>query len=360
VGGSQRRVTLKQIADRAGCSVTAVSKALNGARGSASVGPETQSRVLRIAAELGYTPNYLARALQRGRTDTLGLVCQFGEAGLHHNDFWAPLIQGIQGRARQAQQDVLIIGADRGHDEVQRGLEQLRQRRFDALIVPALMYGFHLPDLEAADGPIVYAATTRSGAHPAVGTDEAPGIVAACRHLADLGHRRLLWLPTTVGGALLDPARDAAVRAAAASQGLALSVRAVDEDQIADRHGTAGYIAGCRAQLADLAADAGDVTAVMAYSERVALALCAEVNAAGRRVPDDLSVIGFDDLHAHIAQPPLTVVSQRLRAVGERAAELALELAHGSRPAADYAGRVELLPSKLVVRVSTGPPPARG
>ena len=142
-------MTLKDIAQRAGCSITLVSKTLNNAKGSAGASAKVQGRIVRIARRLGYSVNYHARALQTGRTHTLGFVSRL-ERGRHHgNYYWGQLIQGVECGTRAANHDLLLIGPAGGRSEIERGIECLRERRIDALIVPTAMYGHTLSQLEA-------------------------------------------------------------------------------------------------------------------------------------------------------------------------------------------------------------------
>ena len=151
-------VTLKEIARQAGCSITVVSKVLNGARGSAGAGVETRTRILLLAHELGYSPNFHARALQEGRSRTIGLVCRLHDRSHFENDFWGQLIQGVERGVRAGRHDLLVIGPTEESNELLRGVEHLRQRRIDALVVPADIYRHelsavdpHLPIVIAGD-----------------------------------------------------------------------------------------------------------------------------------------------------------------------------------------------------------------
>jgi DNA-binding LacI/PurR family transcriptional regulator len=347
-------VTLKQIAARAGCSVTAVSKTLNGARGTASVGEATRQRVLAIAEELGYRPNYLARALQSGRTHTLGLVVASPRAGSLQHESWSPLLAGVQQCTRGMGHDVLLVGPDNRDDEVERGLRHLAERRIDALLVHTGADSERVARLAEAEGAIVLAGSTVPGPHPAVGTDLGPGLREVCDCLASLGHRRLVWTPLTADGELVDAERDAAVMAAAAAVGLDLEVLSVELRTPLDLD-NGQLVETAREQFSAALEALADHTAVLAHTERAALGLYAALRDAGRRVPEDMSVVGIDDIHADAATPALCAVSTELQAVGARAAQLALALAGDETDLGE--GYVELLPSRLVMRRSIAPPP---
>jgi len=350
-------VTLKSIAARAGCSITLVSKTLNNAKGSAGAGPEAQQRILRIARQLGYRANYHARALQTGRTHTLGFVSRL-ESGRHHgNHYWGQLIQGVECGTRAANHDLLIIGPAGGRSEIERGIECLREKRIDALIVPTAMYGDTLSQLEAVEAPIVFVADPLPDSHPGVGVELRPGIRQAFEHLTALGHRRAIWSPVRARGAITDDARHSLVKAAARDAGVTLRTVPVDLDGVADPASVESFVEACRQQFAEYLRWHTPCSAALAYSERVAMGLYAALADVGLRVPGDVSVVSFDDIYAHATMPPMTVVSIRLDAVGEKAAELALEMALGSKPLKAYRGHVERVSAELVVRRSTGPAP---
>ncbi|MBI5831095.1 MAG: LacI family DNA-binding transcriptional regulator [Armatimonadetes bacterium] len=355
----QRGVTLKQIAERAGCSVTAVSKTLNGARGTAAVSEETQKRVWAIAQEMGYTPNYMARALQSGRSNCIGLVSRAELKRDHGSQYWSRIFSGVQTQLRGANQDLIVVGPDRSQDELQRGIAHLLQRRLDALIVPLVMYAEYIPELEAVDAPIVYCDSSFVGNHPCVAADMAPGLRSAMTHLAELGHRRIVWVPLTENGAVNDLPRSEGVMAQSRALGLEVTTWPVAVDNLASQADVAPAIEAAREQIARRLANGLPGTALVVYSERAALGACAALRAAGLRIPEDVSVLSFDDFYAEYAVPPLTVVTGNLWQVGERSATMALALAEGQLTPEQASGLVERPASELIVRASTGPAPKR-
>jgi DNA-binding LacI/PurR family transcriptional regulator len=346
--------TLKDIAERAGCSITVVSKTLNNAKGSAGASQKVQERILRIAGQLGYRANYHARALQTGKTGTLGLVSSLQPGRHHHNYYWNQLIQGIDYRTRAAGHDLLIIGPTGAMNEVQRGIECLHQKRIDALIVPTAMYAYELPRLEAVDGPLVFVADPLPRTHAGVTMDLRPGVQQACKHLADLGHRKVLWCPLHSRGTITDDERHTEMKNAAKDASLSLRLFPLDFDAIADKASIEPFVEDCRKQFAQYFRSHSPCPAVVCYSERVAMGLYAALAGMGLRVPQDVSVVSFDDIYAHATMPSMTVVSMSLDKIGEKAAELAMEMVSSGRPLKSYAGRIERVPTSLVIRQSTG------
>jgi DNA-binding LacI/PurR family transcriptional regulator len=359
----QPRVTLKQIAERAGCSVTAVSKTLNAARGTAAVGEATRQRVIQIAQEMGYTPSYLARALQRGRTQAVGLVLTFSRGRIHHNAYWGQLIQGVQARTCEADHDLLMISGLSDQAELERGLAHMRERRVDALIVPTLRCSASYRELlDQLDAPIVLLGGGEPSPHPVVESDLASGCQEAVAHLADLGHRSVLYVGLAGAFQERPRARAEILATAAAACGmtlhrteLTLSVMERDVLGVDGDVTTAAYADECRVRFAAALPDLPPATAVIAYSERVGFGVCAALTEAGLRVPEDVSVLAFDNIYSNLGLQPLTVVDPRSEEVGARAAELALQLIEAGDDRGAFHGLVEGVPSRLVVRASTGP-----
>jgi LacI family transcriptional regulator len=351
------RTTLRQVAESAGCSVTAASKVLNAARGTAGVGAATRRRVERAARRLGYRPNQVAAALRKGRSGAIGLL--LGRPGDY--GFYGQLIAGINRVAAGQDRSLLIVGAHDTAAAIEEAKRALSESRIDALIVPSSVFRGEAKELDALDAPIVFYGRPLAGVanHPRVSVDLRPGIEQAVAHLAALGHRDLLWIHPTRDGRRVDADRIGALRDAAGRSGLALAELACPTEDGAGAESDA-YVRAVRRRLAGHLARRPPATAVMAYNERCAAGACVALWNAGLRVPADVSVIGFDDIYARVATPPLTVVSIVMEAAGEAAARLALAMSRAPDRAGEWKGRHERIPTALVVRDSTAPTPRRG
>jgi DNA-binding LacI/PurR family transcriptional regulator len=351
---------MREIAAKAQCSLTVVSKVLNNARGSAGASEQTRKRVKRVAAALGYSPNYHARALQEGRSRTLGLSCRLTEGGEYDATFWGHLMRGVTRGARECQQDLLLVGPTDDTHEVTCGIAHLRARRIDALIVPSAMYLHRLQELQDAPGVVVFTEFSEARSHASVGILFDQGIRQAARHLAALGHKDVLWLGMTSAGKVEFPDREARVRKAAATAGMTCRTAHLVKDTIRDTQEVSTYAEDCRQQFARQL-DEGRLhplpTAIIALSERVSMGIIAALSDRNLRVPRDVSVITFDDFYASCLMPPLTVIRNPLEQVGRRAAVMAVELASKAR---GRRGKVlENVEGELVIRASTVPPAAR-
>ncbi len=350
-------VRLKDVAQQAGVSIGTASKVLNGSRSELAFSKDCVRRVRRAARELGYTPNYLARSLQTGRSYGLGLVLG-NPGGGSAGGFYSRMIDGLMGRALALGYHLVTIGGAAGPETIRKGLVFLGQRRVDALVVPAFTCGWRVPEelLEAA-APVVLTNFVGETSLPSVELEEASGIAAAVEHLRGLGHRRLLWVGVSGTQHPSGEARRSAFWQAAEAAGL--DGEELLLSRVPDRtpHGPEGQVAQARdAMLARACAGLG-ATGLVCYEESIALGAYAALSELGLRVPQDVSVVGFDDLFAPMAWPPMTVVSHMLERIGQAAAEVAIQMADEG-PDADRDGDLcRRIPAELVIRKSTGPAP---
>lgn len=352
-------IRLKDVADKAGVSIWTVSKVLNPAADRARISLACVRKVVKAANALGYSANYHARSLQTGRAHALGLL--MGEAtNVWVNPFWAHLLGGIEAEARRLGYDVVVIGPAGNQSDAERGINYIKTQRVDALIVPGhLSADFRNGRMESLDLPIVVAASRRKSRHWVVEVDPAPGVVEAVEYLASLGHKDLLWLeidesrsPESI------ERRDAFEKAAGAAK---IRTRQIAFNWSAEASSLDHVIRAARSRFLPLLKKPHSFTGVVCFNEAAALGVYAAAAELGLSIPRDLSVVGFDDLYAHVALPGMTVASHMLPEIGARAAELAVKLASGTKPLSylpenGAENRLLRVPSKLVVRSSTAKP----
>ncbi|MEJ5945966.1 LacI family DNA-binding transcriptional regulator [Pseudokineococcus basanitobsidens] len=345
------RPTIADVARAAGVSRGAVSFALNGRPG---VSDRTRARILRVADEMSWQPDHRARAMRVQRAQAVGLVLHRSVDTIADDPFFASLIAGVeQVVSRHAWSLVLDVVAD--DDEERATYERLaRERRVDGVVVSDVRVDDpRIGHLVALGLPAVtLQRPTTPSPFPAVRVDDDRGMRAAVRHLLDLGHRRIAHV---AGPAWLEHGlrRRRAVEAELAAAGLA--PHAVVESDF-----TAAAGARATAQLLDLAEPP---TAVVHAGDPMAVAGLGVAHARGVRLPEDLSVTGFDDVelagHVH---PPLTTVRTDSRAWGAGAATALVDLLARRAGGDDALGGeehdVHLPPPELVVRGSTAPPGA--
>lgn len=340
--GAPRPVSIRDVASVAGVSHQTVSRVING---HASVREATRERVEAAIAELGFRRSATAHALASGRTRAVTVLT----ANTTHYGHAASL-QGVEEAARAASFAVGIHVLESDDTPVVRAaLDRAREAGGGLLVIAYDQPGVRALDLAPAELPLVATVETPAAPPPEnspwVWTDDRAAADEATEHLLALGHRTVhyLALPSATsraGGTQREAGwRDALTRAGAPVP------RAVEAGWTpAD-----GYAAGRR-----LAADPA-VTAVLCGNDDVALGLLRALYEAGRRVPADVSVVGFDDApHAAHLAPALTTVRQDFHEVGR----LCFALLHGLVERGTPVGPHALDRPRLVVRESTGPAPA--
>ena len=344
------RVTIADVARLAGVSTATVSRVLAG-KGRA--GPATRERITAAAAALGYRPSGIAQSLRQGATNTLGLIVT--DIG---NPFFPQLVRSVEDAARAAGYVILLCNADDDPGREAAYLDVLLDRRVDGVIIASSnLLARHRDWLATASVPVVLVNTTDTTLGRAtIGSDGRAGGRIAARHLVELGHRSV--------GLLAPPPQHA--DGPARIEGAMVELRGAAAVPFVVTCPDAG-VAGGERGAADLLARSPGLTGLIAYNDLMALGAIRAVRATGRRVPAEVSVIGFDDIElAGYVDPPLTTIAQATSTMGRWAVEcLAQDLARrrtaDSRPASsagDPPFPHVVLPVRLVARASTGAAPS--
>lgn len=342
----RRRVTSADVAARAGVSRTTVSFVMNR-RKDAGIPAETWRRVEEAARELGYHPSAPARALAGSSTGTIGLVLHQSAEQAASDALLAETLLGIGGEVRAAGYRVLVETLDPGNGHYS---DLALSGRVDGLIVSGPRADDEEIGALVADGfPIVVQGSLPNIAVPSVDVDNRTGARDAVDHLVRLGHRRIGCItnaPTTY--------TSASERAAGYRDGLMAAGIEPDEQLVLE--GTFDAPSG-NAAMATLMQRARDLSACFIASDVVALGAITALRDASLAVPDDVSVVGFDDIPlARHFVPPLTTVRLPARALGAAAGEVLVQRL-ADQPVAERT----VLATELVVRDSTtGPRPEPG
>ena len=335
------RATIRDIAELAGVSVATVSRVINGRP---DVAPETRDVVLRHVREHNFTTNRSARALSVGRTGFVGFTMPFVRA-----DYFAAILSGALEAAYEQELRLVLCATHSEHDREVSLLERLTDGATDgAIILLPEESSAELMALQSGEYQFVVAdpRVALDAGIPAVSASHRAGAKAATDHLLSLGHRRIAHISGPRGWAATEE-RIEGYHAALAASGVLPSPALVIEG---DFESPSGHAAAQR--LLDVP---DPPTAIFASNDNMAFGVLQAARERGLSVPDDLSVMGFDDAElARIVTPRLTTVRQPLAELGRTAMSLLTRLLEGQRV---EALRVELA-TRLVVRDSTAPPRA--
>jgi DNA-binding LacI/PurR family transcriptional regulator len=330
-----RASVMMDVARLAGVSHQTVSRVLND---HANVRPQTRERVLEAMRELDYQPNSAARTLVTRRSNTLGIVTVdstlFGPASM---------LYGIEQAARSAGYFVSIASiSSLSQRTVTEAVNRLREQAVEGIFVILPKDSGVAALATVSTGFLAVAVGVGDGAEvPVVCVDNIAGAILATAHLLEHGHRTVHHISGPVG---MPESRE---RRLGWRKALTAAGAAVPDVLVGDWSAKSGYELGQR-----LARDVG-VTAVFCGNDQMALGLLRALSEVGRRVPKQVSVVGFDDIpEAPFMIPPLTTVKQDFAEVGRRSMQLFVELASGERPRGQI--KIQLTP-ELIVRESTGP-----
>ncbi len=334
-------MTIRDVARLAEVHPGTVSRALNE-QTRALVNEETAERVLRVAEELGYRPNPIARGLKTNRSYTVGVLIPDLT-----NPLFPPIMRGIEDRLGGAGYTALIVNTDNDAARERSQMDAMRARQVDGFIAATARLDTELlADVAAGGAPMVLVnRRLEDGSLPAVTVDDREGIRLAVNHVAALGHERIGHVggPQNLSTGHL---RYLGFREAMADLGL--EVRA-EQVAFSDAFTEAQGELACAALLDG----APGVTAVVAANDRLAIGCYDALEARGQSCPGDVSVTGFNDMpFVDRLRPPLTSVRVPQREIGTVAADLLLgQLSDGSREAPQI-----LLEPTLIVRGSAAPP----
>ncbi|RVX38080.1 LacI family transcriptional regulator [Nonomuraea polychroma] len=313
--------TIKDVARACGVHVSTVSRTFSAPH---LVNPATRSRVMAAADDLGYRPNRAARALTTGRTFNMGLIV----ADIA-NPFFPPLIKAAQSQARGRDYHVFVADTDED-PRVEEELIRTFTKQVDGVLLCSPRLSNRMIERLAEDVPFVVI-NRRIKGMPAVLMNVAQGAKLALEHLTGLGHRRIALVSGPIGSWTSNEMQGVAAEA----PGLDLVFFGPNQPTEAGGLAVAADVAACGA------------TAVLAYNDLVAIGLIEGLAAMEIGVPDQISVIGFDDiLPGRLNRPKLTTVAMPAVAAGRMAVDLLLQ--------SGGEGATVTLDTALIVRESTG------
>ncbi len=340
------KVTLKDVAERVGKSVSAVSKALSGA---SDIGPETLAAVQEAAEELGYEPNAAALQLKLQRTDTVGVILPTGSDLRLSDPFFSEFLTGMVEHLEAFDLSVLLSSVSGGDDEAAY-LKHIRASRVDGFVVVRTRLGDPRIPVLAGRG-IPFVSFGRTGAverHPYVDEDGEAAMKEVVAHLVELGHRHIACIAEP-SGYTKGHNRVRGFLSGMADHGLETSVDAV---HVARYRQQSGYEVA-----SEILDQPNPPTAIACCNDLIALGVMKAARERGLTVGRDVSITGFDDIAlAAYASPSLTTVRNAAHDSGRIAADIVGRSIRGLHVEEHQV----LMNLELVVRGSTGPPRSAG
>jgi DNA-binding LacI/PurR family transcriptional regulator len=331
------RPTIIDVAAQAGVSKSLVSLVM---RGATNVSETKRRLVLEAAAQLGYRPNAVARSLVRRRTNLFGIALTD-----LHNPFFTEVIDGVQAEAEAHGYRPIISTADRRPSAERRALETLLELRVDGLILASPMLEMDAILTASRELPVVMVARRSHVARvDSVSNDDPTGAALVVDHLADLGHVRIAHIDGDGGAGAVERRRGYERAMQRRGLGAQVQVAAGDYTDEGGRRGLAALL------------EAGPLpSAIFVANDLAALGTLSALAERGIRVPEDVSLVGYDNTAiAAVRHINLTTVDQPRPDMGRTAVRLLLERLSGERGTAQHI----LIPPTLVVRGTTAPPAA--
>ena len=331
--------TIKDIARIAGVSVTTVSRALNGY---SDVSEKTRKKIKRIAEELSYSPNTVARSLVTNKTKTIGLlVSELSREGMKDNTV-LNVLTGINEYCGEVGYDIILLNTSSAKQKEKTYAQLCRERRVDGVIVQGIKKEDpYLIEVVESNIPCVLVdIPIESTTVGYVTTDNEEGSVKAVQHLVNLGHRHIAMINGHNQAFVSQERRKGYEKALRNNQ---LNVK---EEFIVSGDFEEGV---AQAVAEKLITEHLEITAIYCASDLMAFGVMKAAKKYGIRIPEDLSIVGFDDIVlASYVTPRLTTVGQDTFQIGLESARLLIDMLGGKNKEHRY-----VLPNKLIIREST-------
>jgi len=340
-------VTIRDVADKSGFSITTVSMVLSPGPAAERISPKTRTHVWKVARQLGYRPNLFARSLRSQRSHTIGvIVFDITDA------YCTQILRGIENRMRPEGYFPIVADLQNEREQFRRCVDMLLGRRVEGLI--AIANPVHLDidvlaECAERDTPtLVIGRELQRSPVSSIVVDNEAGTRLAIQYLHRLGHRRIAFIkgPKILADSLQ---RWHGITTFAKEAGLKIDPKLVIE--IKGQNST--YAEGVEI-TEELLRRSPDFSAVLAFDDLTACAAIRALTRTGRRVPQDCSVVGFDDIpNAEFYNPPLTTIRQQLEMQGSLGAGIVGELITASMKKRTVRAKYRKVSPKLIIREST-------
>lgn len=330
-------VTIKDVAQRAGISYTTVSHVINKTR---HVKPETIKRIELAIDELGYRPNQVARSLRTQKSLTIGVV-----APLNNDPYFTSVLAGIESAAYASGYNVIVCYSDSNSEKEQKNIAMLYDKGVDAITMHCPVYTQGINDLLKLDIPVSFLQYEhKSKRVDSIRCDDKLGGYLATKHLLDYGHTRIACIAALFNGEVRHSYYDREIgwRDALLEHGVNIDERYLIHDVF--------WINSTYTSLKKLMELSKPPTAIFCYNDILAYGVFRAAVDLGIKIPDDLSVVGFDDISfSQYTVPRLTTVAQRKEELGIKGFNRLLKRIQQK----DAKPRKIVLPPKLIIREST-------
>jgi len=329
------------VAEKAGVSRTTVSLVLNDVR-SIQISPETRQKVIDTARELGYVPNATAQALASRRTKVIGLVLTRTQHHIATDAFLPKLISGLLTTAKKHNVRIMIDWVESKHQE-SAYFELAHAKRIDGMILSTpKLHDAALKALENVDIPTVLMGFIEGSALPFVDVDNAKAAEKATSYLIGLGHRKIACISNAPPEYTSSPERVKGFKTALTSMEIPVNEKLI---RYAEFGPESGYD-----RMKSILQNGEEFTAVFVASDNVAIGAKSALREANLHIPDDVSLIGFDDIPwAKYSDPPLTTVQLPAEELAQSAGNLLLELIQDGEQ--DIQQQI-ILDTELIIRKS--------
>jgi len=335
-------ITIKDVAKQAGVSHSTVSRAL---RGSSLISDETTERIRRTAVEMGYFPSAAARSLKTNRSHALGVIVSNID-----DPFFSEILQGIEEIAQGSGYSMLMAASQRDPEREQAIVQDMRERRVDGLIICSASFSTEQRRKLLEYGiPIVMVNNQAAEEYRySIYHDDVDGGRQVARHLIELGHQHIAYLGNSISG------RTTLDRLTGFHQEMDAARLAIPAEYIHE-------VPGGRPEDSHAALDyffnlPQPPTALFCFNDMLAIGVLNGLQTSGIRVPEDISVVGFDNIvFSAYTNPPLTTLDQPKRYIGAEAARLILGLLDSLVDDEIPEQQIQKLKGKLLIRQSTAP-----
>lgn len=338
-----KRTTIKDIAEATGLSIATVSNVINGIN---KVSEENRQLVLKTMKELDYHPNLAARSLSRNRSDMIGLLLPLTEVDadigfmLRDNPFYGELVSAVEYKATELGYDVLIKGVRPGES----CRDWVLKRNLDGVIFIGNDTNVISKEMKELESQLVLVDAYDEGVkqHSTISIDDRQGGYIATKHLLDLGHRNIAIAASNILPEGVIQRRFQGYKDALESRGIQVKSEYIFQDSLSF---DGGYRIGKK-----LLKHSNEITAVFAAADVVAFGIIKAFNESSKKIPENLSIIGFDNTKTcEFLNPALTSIAQPIYEKGIKAVEILVDLIYNSNSEI----RKITLPVKLVERDST-------